>query len=142
MVDNYASTLLIKVSPEMKGAFQGLCKARGVSVSAELRRFMADQLNDATGNMGTPKEIDDPRSVTPKRIKTTRKAPTSPSSATSVPKRDSQTPDLFDLKTPQNARRATVKPSKVGKHKKGARKATEGQYTLHSAIAAAMSGKK
>lgn len=130
MVDNYASTLLIKVSPEMKGAFQGLCKARGVSVSAELRRFMADQLTMATGNQGSRKSVDDPRFSSAKRP-----------NAKAVPKRDSKTPDLFGSETPQSARKATVKPSKVGKHRNSVRNAKNGQFMLNSAISDAMRGR-
>jgi len=38
------TTLLIKLPSDLKISFQGLCKSRGVSVSAELRRFMIDQV--------------------------------------------------------------------------------------------------
>lgn len=138
MVDNYASTLLIKVSPEMKGAFQGLCKARGVSVSAELRRFMADQLTAATGNMGSRKSVDDPRFSAAKSVKTSAKRP----NAKAVPKRDSKTPDLFGSETPQSARKATVKPSKVGTHRNSVRNSKNGQFMLNSAISDAMRAKK
>jgi hypothetical protein len=55
------TTLLIKLPPELKAAFQGLCKARRVSVSAELRRFMADELASTVKGM-TTKPIDTPQS--------------------------------------------------------------------------------
>ena len=55
------TTLLIKLPPELKAAFQGLCKARGVPVSAELRRFMADELANTVKGM-TTKPIDTPQS--------------------------------------------------------------------------------
>lgn len=45
--------LLVRMPPELKGSFQGLCKARGVSVSSELRRFMADQVSGAATGMTT-----------------------------------------------------------------------------------------
>lgn len=55
------TTLLIKLPPELKAAFQGLCKARGVPVSAELRRFMADELAKTVKGM-TTKPINEPQS--------------------------------------------------------------------------------
>lgn len=47
------TTLLIKLPPELKASFQGLCKFRGVSVSAELRRFMADEVASTAHGMTT-----------------------------------------------------------------------------------------
>lgn len=47
------TTLLIKLPPELKASFQGLCKFRGVSVSEELRRFMADEVSGTTDGMAT-----------------------------------------------------------------------------------------
>lgn len=47
------TTLLIKLPPELKASFQGLCKFRGVSVSAELRRFMADEVSKTAEGMTT-----------------------------------------------------------------------------------------
>ena len=47
------TTLLIKLPPELKASFQGLCKFRGVSVSAELRRFMADEVAKTADGMTT-----------------------------------------------------------------------------------------
>lgn len=47
------TTLLIKLPPELKASFQGLCKFRGVSVSAELRRFMADEVAGTAHGMTT-----------------------------------------------------------------------------------------
>jgi hypothetical protein len=47
------TTLLIKLPPELKASFQGLCKFRGVSVSAELRRFMADEVSKTASGMTT-----------------------------------------------------------------------------------------
>lgn len=47
------TTLLIKLPPELKASFQGLCKFRGVSVSEELRRFMADEVSGTAHGMTT-----------------------------------------------------------------------------------------
>lgn len=93
------TTLLIKLPPELKGAFQGLCKARGVTVSAELRRFMADQLAGTTeGISSADKGVDDSRLLTPRLIKTTRKKTFSSSVVAdeSNPIRCDSTPDMFD----------------------------------------------
>ena len=51
------TTLLIKLPPELKASFQGLCKFRGVSVSAELRRFMADEVASTAHGMSTKDNI-------------------------------------------------------------------------------------
>ena len=68
------TTLLIKLPPDLKASFQGLCKFRGVSVSAELRRFMADEVAKTTKGM-TTKPTDAPQTpLTPKRIPTQRKS--------------------------------------------------------------------
>lgn len=50
---NDETTLVIRLPSDLKGSFQGLCKARGVSVSEELRRFMADSIADAATGMTT-----------------------------------------------------------------------------------------
>lgn len=47
------TSLLIKLPPELKASFQGLCKFRNVSVSAELRRFMADEVAKTARGMTT-----------------------------------------------------------------------------------------
>lgn len=60
------TTLLIKLPPELKASFQGLCKFRGVSVSAELRRFMADEVAKTADGMTTkdkPKNVINARQV-------------------------------------------------------------------------------
>lgn len=68
------TTLLIKLPPDLKASFQGLCKFRGVSVSAELRRFMADEVAKTAKGM-TTKPTDAPQMpLTPKRIPTQRKS--------------------------------------------------------------------
>ena len=47
------TTLLLKRPPDLTASFQGLCKFRGVSVSAELRRFMADEVSRTAEGMTT-----------------------------------------------------------------------------------------
>lgn len=69
------TTLLIKLPPELKASFQGLCKFRGVSVSAELRRFMADEVAKTAHGMTT---TDNPKlshaRVSLPKVDTTRKS--------------------------------------------------------------------
>lgn len=50
---NDETTLVIRLPSDLKGSFQGLCKARGVSVSEELRRFIADSIANAATGMTT-----------------------------------------------------------------------------------------
>lgn len=54
------TTLLIKLPPELKASFQGLCKFRGVAVSAELRRFMADEVSKTAQGMTTVEKPEKP----------------------------------------------------------------------------------
>ena len=68
------TTLLIKLPPELKASFQGLCKFRGVSVSAELRRFMADEVARTAHGMTTQPTDALQTPVVPKRIPTHRKS--------------------------------------------------------------------
>lgn len=53
MNDEITTTLLLRLPVDLKGSFQGLCNARGVSVSEELRRFMADEVASAALGMTT-----------------------------------------------------------------------------------------
>ncbi|WP_199509024.1 hypothetical protein [Psychrobacter sp. bablab_jr014] len=68
------TTLLIKLPPDLKASFQGLCKFRGVSVSAELRRFMADEVAKTTTGMTTKPTDATQTPLTPKRIPKQRKS--------------------------------------------------------------------
>lgn len=61
------TTLLIKLPPELKASFQGLCKFRGVSVSAELRRFMADEVASTAHGM-TTKDKPQPKKLSHARV--------------------------------------------------------------------------
>ena len=70
------TTLLIKLPPELKASFQGLCKFRGVAVSAELRRFMADEVfKTAEGMTSNDKPQKLPQSIlTIPKVLPTRKS--------------------------------------------------------------------
>jgi uncharacterized protein (DUF2384 family) len=69
------TTMLIKLPAELKGSFQGLCKARGVNVSEELRRFMADEVTSAAEGMRSSDRI------SPNLPSTSKKPQNAPSKA-------------------------------------------------------------
>ena len=67
------TTLLIKLPPELKASFQGLCKFRDVAVSVELRRFMADEVARTAQGMTThdkPLNAVQTRAIVPKVVST------------------------------------------------------------------------
>lgn len=47
MGEYYDARLQLKLTEELKGAYTGLCKARGVTVSEKLREFMTQELTEA-----------------------------------------------------------------------------------------------
>lgn len=47
--NNYPSRLVVRTSDELKGAYLGLCKARGVTASDEVRAYMAREIAKHTG---------------------------------------------------------------------------------------------
>lgn len=102
------TTLLIKLPPELKASFQGLCKFRGVSVSAELRRFMADEVAKTAHGMTT---TDNPKPshtrVIPPKVVTTRKS-----------YKDAVQGDLELSKAAQSAINASKKRKKAKSSKK------------------------
>lgn len=75
------TTLLIKLPSELKGSFQGLCKARAVNVSEELRRFMADEVASAAMGMRSFDRVSVNLPSTPKKP---QNAPSRASLTTSV----------------------------------------------------------
>lgn len=63
--------LLIRLPVDLKGAFEGLCKARGVGVSDEIRRLMSDEVQKSLKGLTTS----DRTQVTKTTPPTHRKAP-------------------------------------------------------------------
>ena len=47
--NNYPSRLVVRTSDELKGAYLGLCKSRGVTASDEVRAYMAREIAKYTG---------------------------------------------------------------------------------------------
>lgn len=103
------TTLLIKLPPELKASFQGLCKFRGVSVSEELRRFMADEVSRTARGMTTVDKPSYARETLPKAVKV------------SVPKKSFKNAVQADLVLPsaiESAINASNKRKKPKSHKK------------------------
>lgn len=95
MSDQNITTLLIKLPVGLKSSFAGLCSARGVSVSEELRRFMADELVGAVSSMAThdrTRENVPPKETQPVK-KTTKQTK---AKADDQPTRCDETNDMFD----------------------------------------------
>lgn len=95
MSDQNITTLLIKLPVGLKSSFAGLCSARGVSVSEELRRFMADELVGAVSGMATQDRVreDVPPKVTKAVKKTTKQTK---AKSADQPTRCDETNDMFD----------------------------------------------
>lgn len=49
--------LLIRLPADLKGAFDGLCKARGVGVSDEIRRLMSDEVQKSLKGLTTSERM-------------------------------------------------------------------------------------
>ena len=80
--------MLVRMPPELKELFQALCKSRGVSVSSEVRRFIADEISGVATGMTTEDN--------PPKANVRRKTVTVESSRSSS--RCNDTADLFDDK--------------------------------------------
>ena len=118
-------TLILRLPPDLKGSFQGLCKARGVSVSEELRRFMADSIAAAALGM-TTKDLT-VKSNAPVKLPTSKKNRGS--------SRCDDTNDLFlTAKTPSKAHTSSKGRKVVVRDKKMNRDAKTGQFVLSSLI--------
>lgn len=96
MNDETITTLLIKLPVGLKSSFAGLCSGRGVSVSEELRRFMADELVRAVSDMASKDRITN--SPTSKKIPVVRasKKRSKAAVADNNDKKCDSTADMFD----------------------------------------------
>lgn len=57
MVDNYTTRLTVRTTVDLKGAYLGLCRARGVVASDEIRAFMVRELAEAVQDKQSKKAI-------------------------------------------------------------------------------------
>lgn len=102
------TTLLIKLPPELKASFQGLCKFRGVSVSEELRRFMADEVSKTARGMTTK---DKPEKPSHARVSISKPV------VLSVPKKSFKNAVQADLQLPSTLKSAVNASNKRKKPK-------------------------
>lgn len=128
--------LLIRLPSELKGLFQWLCQSRGVTVSEELRRFMADEVAKSTQGM-TTKERRLNSVIAPKKIPAVKK-PTKQTKAKSAdqPTRCDETNDMFDDPS-ELARRERIRADIEAKRDKRLQKpqdATQGKMKLSDGV--------
>lgn len=116
MSDQNITTLLIKLPVGLKSSFAGLCSARGVSVSEELRRFMADEIVSAVSGMATKDRTreDVPPKATQAVKKMTRQTK---AKSDDQPTRCDETNDMFDDPS-ELARREQIRASIEAKRDK------------------------
>lgn len=129
--------LLIRVPKDLKGAFEGLCKSRGVKVSEALRSFMAAEVLQSATDVKTG-EGKQP----PVKAKRTTSKPSHPKGApqasepSSLGEKCPDTMDLFD--SPRNAQERTgakVIPLEVQGYQKGFKDANKGKIDVNKLIA-------
>ncbi len=129
--------LLIRVPKDLKGAFEGLCKSRGVKVSEALRAFMASEvLQSATGVKTGEGKI--PQKRTTAKAEHPKGTPQA-SEPSSLVEKCPDTMDLFD--TPKNAQERTgtqVNPLEVQGYCNGVQNPNTGKIEVNRLVAAAL----
>lgn len=129
----------IRLPSDLKGAFDGLCKARGVSVASEVRRLMAQEVLNTTLEQIAP-EYSAPKS---KPTRTARKVKTAETSETSVTARCDKTPDFFGTaETSQNASREGVSKDRLPTPTGTLKNAKNGNEGLPDLAISAMNARK
>ena len=129
--------LLIRVPKDLKGAFEGLCKSRGVKVSEALRAFMASEvLQSATGvKTGEGKTPQKRTTAKPSHPKGAPQA----SEPSALGEKCPDTMDLFD--SPKNAQERTgtqVNPLEVQGYCNGVQNPNTGKIEVNRLVAAAL----
>lgn len=129
------TTLLIKLPVGLKSSFAGLCSARGVSVSEELRRFMADEIVSAVSSMATQDRTREgaPYKATQAVKKMTRQTK---AKADDQPTRCDNTNDMFNDPS-ELARREQIRASMEARRNKrlqAAKNGTEGKLKLPDVV--------
>lgn len=133
MSDQNITTLLIKLPVGLKSSFAGLCSGRGVSVSEELRRFMADELVSAVSDMASKDRITN--SPTPKKIPVVRASKKRSKAAVTDnnDKKCDSTADMFDDQndvSPQKRAIDSFNAKQADIARQTAKNATEGKLRL------------
>lgn len=136
MSDQNITTLLIKLPLDLKKAFAGLCAGRGVSVSEELRRFMADELVGAVSGMATQDRAreDVPPKVAQPVKKTTRQTK---ANTDDQPTRCDETNDMFDDMSrvdQSNAVKERIEARKAAKGSQTPKNVTQGKMKLGDVV--------
>ncbi len=136
MSDQNITTLLIKLPVVLKSSFAGLCSARGVSVSEELRRFMADELVGVTSGMATQDRAreDVPPKATQVVKKTTRQTK---ANADDQPTRCDETNDMFDDTSrvdQSNAVKERIETRKAAKANQTPKNVSQGKLKLSDVV--------
>lgn len=131
------TTLLLRLPIDLKGSFQGLCNARGVSVSEELRRFMADEVASAALGMTTS---DRPRNKTVSKkipvVKASIKQSSTPVADKTVTKCD-RTEDMFANESKVDRQKRIMsefEERKTRRATKPIKNATEGKFKLSEGV--------
>lgn len=143
MNDEITTTLLLRLPIDLKGSFQGLCNARGVSVSEELRRFMADEVARAALGMTTN---DRPRNKTIAKKIPVVKASVKQSSApvaNKAPKCD-RTEDMFENESKADHQKRLMSEFEARKTRRAtetAKSTTEGKYKLSEGVMAGITAR-
>lgn len=135
--------LLIRVPGDLKGAYEGLCRSRGIKVSAALREFMVSEVLQAaaTANIkAIPQKP--PVSATKKRTTAKPKNTTSTPQAPEPCSLDEKCPDTMDLfDSPKNAQERTgaqVNPLEVQGYCNGVQNPNTGKIEVNRLVAAAL----
>lgn len=131
--------LLIRVPKDLKGAFEGLCKSRGVKVSEALRSFMAAEVLQSATDVKTGEGKTPPKRTTAKPAHT-KKTPQA-SEPSSLGEKCPDTMDLFD--SPRNAQKRTetqVNPLEVGGYCNGVQNPDTGKIEVNRLLVGALQG--
>lgn len=143
MSDEVTTTLLLRLPVELKGSFQGLCNARGVSVSEELRRFMADEVASAAMGM-TTKDRPSAKPVA-KKIPVVRASKSKASvKKQGNPTKCDKTDDMFVSQSPKTSQKAHIDAlyeKQVGKTRRTPKTATQGKFKLSGDVMAGINAR-
>ena len=129
--------LLIRVPKDLKGAFEGLCKSRGVKVSEALRSFMAAEVLQSATDVKTGEGKTPPKRTTAKPSHP--KGAPQASEPSSLGEKCPDTMDLFD--SPRNAQERTgtqVNPLEVQGYCNGVQNPNTGKIEVNRLVAAAL----
>lgn len=137
--------LLIRVPGDLKGAYEGLCRSRGIKVSAALREFMVSEVLQAaaTANIkAIPQKP--PVSATKKRTtakpKNTTSTPQAPEPC-SLDEKCKNTIDMFDgSKNASQRTEAPTNPLELQGYCNGVQNPVTGKIEVNRLLSGALKG--